>query len=190
MSKLFFTADQHFFHQNIIRYCDRPFDSVDQMHDVIIERHNSVVAPNDEVYFLGDVCMDVRRPKNLPCEARDVMQLLDRMNGRKHLIIGNHDPKPLIKLDLWQSVGHYKEIKRNGQKIVLMHYPIESWNGRAKGAIHLHGHSHGTLKSNDRYVDHHPAHGLRADVGVDCWDFYPVELDSVFKKLFKNGQIV
>lgn len=190
MSKLFFTADQHFFHQNIIRYCNRPFTSVDEMHEAIITRHNEIVAPNDEVYFLGDVCMDVHKPKNLPCSTMHILDILRHLNGRKHLIVGNHDPKPLMSFDIWKSVNYYKEIKRNGQKFILMHYPIESWNKRASGSIHLHGHCHGTLRSNARYVDHHTGPGLRMDVGVDCCNFYPVSTETIFAKFFQQGQVV
>ena len=161
MSKTFYTADQHFFHRNIIRLCNRPFQTVEEMNATIISRHNATVGPNDEVYHLGDVSFD----------ARQAEQMLSQLNGRHHLIVGNHDPSPTLSLPVWQSVSVYKEVQDKGRKVVLFHYPILEWNGAFKGWYQLHGHTHGNITEYPR------KHIV--DVGVDVWDFYPVTLDTI-----------
>lgn len=190
MSKKWYTADWHLFHTRLmVKYCDRPFKSLDEMHAALVYGVNSVVAKNDELYILGDVCLDTCKPRRAVCSDLSVFDIIKRMNGRKHLIVGNHDPSNLVKSRIWETVSQYKEIKDNGQRVVLFHYPILSWNKRAKGSVHLHGHCHGTLR-NVSGDDHHSEVGFRCDVGVDCWDFKPVSLDDVFKKFFQNGRIV
>lgn len=177
MSKKWYTSDFHFFHHNIIRYCDRPFADVDQMHRTIIDNMNSRVQKNDELFILGDVSF---------YGGEKTRDLLKQINGRKHFIIGNHDAKNLKNWSGWASANHYLEVKDKGQKIVLMHYPIESWNKMAHGAIHLHGHRHGV---NTRY-EGMPSKNFREDIGVDPWDFFPVSLDDLTNKWLKEGKLV
>jgi len=177
MSKKWYTSDFHFNHHNILKYCSRPFETMDEMHDAIIYGINSTIAPNDELFILGDVSFD---------GFTKIQHLLERIKGQKHLIIGNHDAKNLGKWSGWKSVSHYKEIKDSKQKVVLMHYPIESWNGMAHGAIHLHGHRHGV---EGRY-DGMPSRHFREDVGVDPWKFQPVNLDMLTTKWLKEGKLV
>jgi len=142
------------------------------MHEAIVDGVNSRVAKNDELYVLGDISF---------YGATKVCDILERINGRKHFIIGNHDAKNMKNWSGWVSVSHYKELSDSGQKIILMHYPIESWNKMTHGSIHLHGHRHGV--KND-----HP--GFREDVGVDVWDFKPVCLSDLTAKWLKQGKIV
>ena len=145
------------------------------MHDEIIERMNNKVQKNDELYMLGDISF---------YSGKKVTDILHKINGRKHLIIGNHDPKSLKNTYPWESVSDIKEIKDGGQRIILCHYPIHSWKGRSHGAIHLHGHTHGTLDNFNPWV------GFRCDVGVDVWDFEPVSLDEIGKLWLKMGKLV
>lgn len=170
MSKKFYTSDFHFFHNNIIRYCNRPFDDVFQMHDTIVERVNEKVAPNDDLFILGDISF---------YGGDKVINILERMNGKKHFLIGNHDAKNMKNWSGWQSVNHYLEIKDRGKHIVLCHYPIESWHGQNHGWIHLHGHRHGV---EGRYFGRPSESGVRVDIGVDPWNFYPVELNDLKKR--------
>jgi len=177
MSKKWYTSDFHLFHNNIIKYCERPFKDIWEMHDAIVDGINSTIAPNDELFILGDVSF---------YGAEKVIKILEKIRGQKHFIIGNHDAKNMKKWDGWRSVNHYLEIKDQGQNVVLMHYPIESWNKMAHGAIHLHGHRHGVP---GRY-DGNPSNHLRVDVGVDPWDFKPVNLDILTKKWLEDGKLV
>ena len=80
---IFFTADLHFGHKNIIRYCDRPFKDVAQMNSTLIKNYNEVVRPDDTCYILGDLAMGIN--------SLELTKYIRRMNGRKILILGNHD---------------------------------------------------------------------------------------------------
>ncbi len=156
---IFFTADTHFGDHRTINIQKRPFDSVAEMDSVLIERWNGTVAPDDIVWHLGDVA---RRPADVPT-------LLARLHGIKHLLRGNTDPAETVAAQGWASVGDYAEIEVDGRRLVLCHYPFRSWNGQHKGALNLHGHSHGRLKPMPRQYD----------VGVDPHHFAPVCLGQL-----------
>ena len=178
MSKKWYTADFHLFHNNIINYCDRPFANIWDMHDAIVNGVNVTIEPNDELFILGDVSF----------YADKVIPILEAMNGQKHFIIGNHDARKMQRWDGWKSVNHYLEIKDRGQLVVLCHYPIESWRRMSYGAIHLHGHRHGN-RPEGRENDECPW-GFRVDVGVDPWRFRPVNLDILTQKWLAEGKLV
>ena len=156
---VFFTADTHFGDHRTINISRRPFASAAEMDQALIERWNAVVSPGDVVWHLGDVA---RRPAA-------VADLLARLNGTKHLLRGNNDPDATLAAAGWASVGDYAEIELDGRRLVLCHYAFRSWNGQHRGAINLHGHSHGRLKPMLRQFD----------VGVDVRDFQPVSLDRL-----------
>ena len=154
----FFTADTHFHHAGAIGFYRRPFGSVAEMDAALLERWNATVARGDDVWHLGDFAL------RLPVDAAGT--LLRRLHGRKHLVIGNNDPPAIAALPGWASVQPYAEIALDGTRLVLCHYPFRTWNGAARGALNLHGHSHGRLKPLPRQID----------VGVDVWGFRPVAL--------------
>ncbi|MDN4630001.1 metallophosphoesterase family protein [Sphingomonas sp. PsM26] len=153
---VFFTADTHFGDHRTINIQRRPFADVATMDAALIAGWNAVVGPEDLVWHLGDVA---RRPAA-------VADLLARLNGRKHLLRGNNDPDATLAAEGWASVGDYAEITVEERNLVLCHYPFRSWNGQHRGAINLHGHSHGRLKPMPRQYD----------VGVDPNEFAPVRL--------------
>ena len=153
---VFFTADTHFGDHRTINIQRRPFPDVATMDAALIAGWNAVVGPEDLVWHLGDVA---RRPAA-------VADLLARLNGRKHLLRGNNDPDATLAAEGWASVGDYAEITVEERNLVLCHYPFRSWNGQHRGAINLHGHSHGRLKPMPRQYD----------VGVDPNEFAPVRL--------------
>lgn len=153
-------SDTHFGHKNIIKYCNRPFQSVSDMNAHMMSQWNLTVKDDDDIYFLGDFSFG------------DGHTFFDKLSGRKHLVKGNHDPQRTLSLG-WKSVREYTELKRNGKFVILFHYPIEEWNGKYHGAVHLHGHCHGNRGKIS-------APG-RLDMGVDCWKFTPVKLDEAIK---------
>ena len=160
MSEIFFSSDIHFGHKNIIHHANRPFDSVEEMNESLIERWNAVVGSRDVVYFAGDFSFDKR-------EA--TAQYFKALNGVKHLIVGNHDGNAVQKME-WETVSDIKEVKAEGHRFVICHYPMTVWNGSHHGVFHVHGHSHGTLK--DKVFG-------RADVGVDCHpDYRPFTIEE------------
>lgn len=118
MSKIFYIADTHFGHANIIRFDERPFSSVEQMEETIINNWNGVVTNQDDVYILGDFCWSK--------DESEWLRLLHRLNGKKCLIKGNHDLRQYsqkLKNDL-HDIKEYKEIKDGDKSIMLCHYPI------------------------------------------------------------------
>ena len=128
------------------------------MDAALVARWNATVGVDDEVWHLGDFART----------AKAAAGLMAALNGRKHLLLGNNDPPSVAELG-WASVGAYAEITCEGVALVLCHYPFRSWNGMHRGAVNLHGHSHGRLKPLLRQVD----------VGVDVWGYRPVSLQAL-----------
>jgi calcineurin-like phosphoesterase family protein len=158
---VFFTADTHFGHGGALGLFRRPFASLSEMNQTMIWRWNEVVGPTDEVWHLGDFA--VRR------SAAEMTPIVAALQGKVHLVAGNNDGPTTRSLPGFASVQHYAELQIEGVQLVLCHYPFRSWNRMARGAINLHGHSHGRLKPMPRQVD----------VGVDVWDFRPISLAEV-----------
>jgi calcineurin-like phosphoesterase family protein len=156
---IFFTSDTHWGDHRTLNIGKRPFASVTEMDDALLAHWNASVAPDDVVWHLGDVA---RKPA-------DVAGLLARLNGTKHLLCGNNDPPATLAAPGWASTGDYAELEVDGRFLVLGHYPFRSWNRQGRGAINLHGHSHGRLKPVPRQFD----------VGVDPRGFRPVTLDDL-----------
>lgn len=166
----FFTADTHFMHANIIKYCNRPFHGTDEMDEVLIRKWNERVGYNDQVYHLGDFGMR---------NSAKLSDILCRLNGKKFLIRGNHDA-PMEHPD---CVGYWAWIKdvfmlkiqdkaapEGVRHIWLSHYAHMVWPAQHYGAWHLFAHSHG----------HCDAPFLKSfDVGVDVWDFRPVSYEEI-----------
>lgn len=161
---VFFTADTHFGHGGARGLFGRPFASVATMDEALVRAWNEVVGADDVVWHLGDVA--VRQPE------RRLRALFEDLPGTKHLIAGNNDG-PATRALPWASVGDYAEISDGGAFLVLCHYPLRSWNRMSRGALNLHGHSHGRLKPLPRQVD----------VGVDVWGFRPVTLAQILEPL-------
>lgn len=157
----FFTSDTHFGDHRTLNIHKRRFASVAEMDETLISRWNDAVGEGDEVWHLGDFAR----------KLADVPALLHRLNGRKHLVRGNNDPAGVEALPFWASVSDYRELELGGRRLILCHYPFRSWNGQHRGAINLHGHSHGRLKPLPRQFD----------VGVDPRDFRPVTLDQIIR---------
>ncbi|NUB11294.1 hypothetical protein GAY28_00415, partial [Azospirillum brasilense] len=128
----FFTAETHFGHAKIIRFCKRPFTSRDEMDEALIAAWNGVVSPEDDVWHLGDLAMHTH--------PRRLREIFDRLNGRKHLITGNHDNGGTMSLPWSSKPIPYAEIELDGQKFVQFHYVMRVWRGLHRGTLHLYGH--------------------------------------------------
>lgn len=147
MAKIFFTSDLHFGHKNVIRYDNRPFLSVEEMDAEIVRRWNAKVAPGDIVYILGDVSWH---------NDAKTLEILNSLNGRKTLILGNHDRVSGKIKECFDEVTNYKEITLDGDKhIVLCHYPIVFFNKHHYGSYMFYGHVHNShewqMTQNYRY---------------------------------------
>ncbi len=167
----FFSSDHHCYHTNIMKHCNRPFSSSEEMTDTIIQRHNKVVQPIDTVYWLGDLAWNLHEEQ--------LERLIKRFNGKKHFLLGNHDKAPLFRSlanrRVFESVHDTSGITIGQQYIWLSHYPHRSWNKSFHGAYHLYGHCHGTAAP----------YGKSFDVGVDAWGFAPVSYDMVVATMDK-----
>ena len=156
----FFTADTHFSHHNILEYCNRPFQNIEDMNEHIIRKWNKKVRPDNIVYHLGDVGF-----KNLD-------HILDRLNGRKVLITGSHDKNVAKRYGgHFTKVTPYLEVTDHNQLIVLCHYAFRVWAKSHYNSWHLYGHSHGGL---DPF-------GKSWDVGVDNNNFEPLSFWDIKK---------
>ena len=164
---LFFTADTHFGHRSIARM--RGFSSAAAMDELLISNWNERVSEQDDVWVLGDFTM--RAP-------RHPGHYLDRLNGRKYLIRGNHDHRQTLISKGWHEVVDYKVLDQEQTRFVLFHYPMREWESAWRGAIHLYGHVHGNLRPTAQ----------SCDVGVDCHDYYPIRWDEIetYLEAFKD----
>ena len=158
---VFFTSDTHFGHAGARSLYCRPFASVSEMDAAMLDRWNTTVSPEDEIWHLGDFALGM--------PAAMTAELLSQLNGRKHLITGNNDSLATTNLAGWSSVQSYAEIGLDGFGLVLCHYAFRSWRNMSRGWLNLHGHSHGRLAPLLR----------QTDVGVDAWDFVPVTLEQI-----------
>ena len=138
--KVFFTSDTHFYHANIINFCKRPFANVETMNEALIEKWNAVVGANDIVFHLGDFCFG---------GSAEWTNILNRLNGRIYLIVGNHDLRNLRKgyCKRFEEVVMQMHIEVDKQRIYLNHYPFLCYAGVYDGAWQLFGHVH-TCENN------------------------------------------
>ena len=158
MKNIYFTADSHFNHANIIHFCQRPFASAEEMNEALIAKWNARVGQGDLVYHLGDFAWGDWDP------------ILDRLNGDIILIRGGHDKKYEKKFaGRFLHTADLMDIVIEGNALVLCHYCLRVWNKSHYDSWHLFGHSHGRL----------PALGKSLDVGVDGHEFAPWSWEEI-----------
>lgn len=167
----YFTSDLHFFHHNIIKFCNRPFADVEHMNAELIKRWNSVVTERDTVWVLGDVSFG----KPIP-----TMEILHQLHGKICLVPGNHDRKGSASATKWEDrcsvypAYHLLRIDKK-KRFVLCHFPFSSWE---RGWINLHGHTHGTF--NSKWMQH--------DVGVDVNNWTPLHIEDAVKRAMNKQE--
>ena len=160
----FFVADHHFNHRSMIYECERPYKNVWNMNASIIKKWNEIVSKGDVVYHLGDFALPNKG------DGHEIEDIIDKLNGNKILILGNHDyrnlrKKHLVKFAKVVELDYIKIVDGDRKhRVMLCHYPMATWRASCHGSLHLHGHSHGNLSP----------FGFRLDVGVDCNNFYPL----------------
>lgn len=132
---IYYIADLHFGHKNVIRFDNRPFPDTENMDEYLIQAWNGRVAEDDTVYVLGDAFW-----KN----EEGSVNIMHRLNGHKHLIKGNHDRVHGRLRFHWESISDYAEINDNGRFVILSHYPILFYKNQHYGSIMLYGHVHNT----------------------------------------------
>lgn len=172
---IWFTSDPHYWHKNVLTYCNRPFSSVEEMNEGLIENWNSVVGAKDTTFILGDFAFSgVVKAK----------EILRRLNGVKYLVMGNHDWHN--KAHKWEEIGFsiFDETKTQDHIVIgnefvtLSHFPYkghmhdERYFEKApedQGGWLLHGHVHKAWKVKNKMIN----------VGVDVWDYKPVSLEEI-----------
>ena len=174
---IYFTADTHFYHSNIINLNSRPFRNCEEMNNILIQNWNSYVSDIDEMYILGDFLFT-----GTGLEAN---KILKRLRGKKYLIKGNHDKflrDPDFDATAFEWIKDYYVLDYKKTKFVLFHYPILEWQGFFKDSIHLYGHVHNASKDPSQ-AKRLSVLGSRAmNVGVDVNNFFPVSIENVMKK--------
>lgn len=184
----FYTSDPHFGHKNIIRYCDRPFRDVDEMDEILIKRWNDVVTPDDTVWVLGDVALG---------DIEKSLSRIQRLNGTKHLVSGNHDRcwSGSKRHEEWleryldagfATIQEETQVQIGGQTVILSHFPYQgdshdrdrytSHRPQDTGLWVVHGHVHTTWQVRGRQIN----------VGVDVWEYTPVP-ESALAEIMANS---
>lgn len=180
MSKVWFSSDTHFCHDREFLYGPRGFTNVKDMNEAIVERWNSLVAPDDTVYLLGDVMLN----------DNDVgMEFLKRLNGKISILRGNHDTNARVKLyasaDNVIDWGLYSQVVTiNGYNFYLSHYPTITSNmdndaPLKRHVINLFGHTH----QSDNFYHDIP---FMYHVGMDSHNCYPVEITQIIEDITRK----
>lgn len=163
-TKIYIISDTHFSHENIIKYCKRPFDDIDEMDEYMVEKWNSIVGDNDKVYHLGDVYFNKSREN----KEEYFSKLLGMLRGRKELILGNHDKgKDELLLNYFDKVHSILALPKKG--VILSHAPLHPSCFIDKKA-NIHGHIHNNYSIVDRrYIN----------ASVELHDYSPILLDDL-----------
>jgi calcineurin-like phosphoesterase family protein len=165
---IFFISDTHFGHANIIKYSQRPFTSVEEMNEVMVQRWNTVVRPGDHVYHLGDVAFN-----------RPSLQIVRRLVGKKRLILGNHDQE---RMQDYAAVGFQKIMgARVFGGVLFTHYPVHPMSAGDNGndLVKIKGNAHGHIHERSAPV------GPYVNLSVEWTDYNPVSLEEVQSRLLR-----
>ena len=176
---IFITSDWHFGHDIEFIYKNRGFSSVEEMGETLIEKHNSCISQNDDVFVLGDLTLgDYNKGKSC----------IRRLNGKLHVILGNHDTRnrQIVYFSLSNVVEilHAKVIRYKRHEFYLSHYPSLTGNlhndDLSKMIINLYGHTHQRENNffNDLPYMYH--------CGVDSHNMYPITLDSALDEMYNK----
>lgn len=190
MGKIFYIADTHFSHANVIKFDKRPFTDVEIMDEMLIQNWNKTVTNEDTVYILGDFCWK--------SESRWI-EILERLNGKKILIRGNHDLKNLDKSKKYfRNIMDYGEIKDDGRTVIMCHCPIPFYKKDYDDDTYmLYGHLHTTIEEDFmqefkkiiKEKDHRGKSRNRCNF-YNCWlGFYgykPATLDEIIERWNKE----
>ena len=180
MSKIWLTSDLHFLHNKEFLYKPRGFDSVEEMNEAIIERHNALVDDGDDVYICGDLCLGGGGEGALSAAK----YLIERLNGKLHIILGNHDTS--ARIEMYKTCKNVVDIKYadmihyKGYHFYLSHFPTITSNLEKESlkqcTICLYGHTHQQTSFYNEipYIYH---------VGVDSHNCFPVLLDVIIEEM-------
>lgn len=171
--KVWFTSDLHFWHKNICKYCNRPFNAVEEMNEALVTNWNSVVKDDDVVFILGDLGF---------CGYEKLAPYIARLKGKKYLVQGNHDSDKIVA-KLWEAdlIEEYYKLTTitvegdpeiPSQVLTLCHFPMIDWYDKERGAWMVHGHQHQLPGTPSCSVMHW-------DVGVDKNNLTPISFEQL-----------
>ena len=177
---LFFTSDTHFDHKNIIKYCNRPWETVEEMNQGLIDNWNSVIGPDDTVFHLGDVSFGGNT---------NLINYVSQLNGHIILIKGNHDRK--LQQSICDKLFDYScqqlTLNIDGITVFLNHFPFLCFSGtyNTDKSIQLFGHIHSGPLSSGPDIDRFNKYGVynQYDVGVDNNHYKPISWNEILKKI-------
>ena len=178
---IYLTSDLHLNHTREFIYRPRGFNSVEEMNETIIERFNATVSSDDDVYILGDICLGGGTLEVLAANKA----LIERLNGKLHIIRGNHDTNPRIAMyetcaNVVEPVKYADMIHYKKYHFYLSHYPTMTANLEAESlhqcTLNLFGHTH----QNRNFYNDIP---MYYHVGVDSHNCYPVLLDDIINEM-------
>ena len=166
---IWFTSDWHISHSNIIRYCNRPFSSIEEMNKAILDNFFSMVRKGDTVYFLGDLSFN----RN---SIREVNKKIVDAGIRFVFIVGNHEYEniKLIKElfpETYDLLSTRLQVRGKVVEVTMCHYAMKVWHKSHFNSWNLYAHSHGSLKPE----------GKQWDVGVDNNSFFPISINDIEK---------
>ncbi len=177
----YYISDTHFGHKNCIEFDNRPFCDVEEMDNALIRNWNSRVKEDDDVWILGDFCFRAENDPNY---------YLEKLNGRKHLIFGNHDKETLTSqkaLEHFQTIEKMFHIKDGEHRVVLCHFPIADWNGRHRGVYHVYGHIHNNPENEVQIFMNKIGNAF--NTGCMLNNYMPVTLNELVENSKINGGI-
>ena len=178
MGKIFFSSDLHFGHSNVLfKYDKRPFSSLEEQDEEIINRWNKKVSKDDTVYVLGDISF---------YDDEKTYEILKRLNGKIILIKGNHDRIGSSSRRRYADIKDYCEIKVDGIKVILCHYPIMMYNAHYHESVMLYGHVHNSKEDEfmKELISYSNEKGFQLrmfNVGCMHWNYEPVTLEEILK---------
>ena len=190
MSKIFVTSDTHFFHENIIKYCNRPFENVEEMNTILIQNWNKVVSSEDDIYIIGDFALI--KGENHNEKLNRLFNLSNQLNGKKHLIIGNHDYFEIVdylKVGFEDVIQGFIDVLLNNHWFTFCHYQMTSWNNSHRGSMHLFGHEHWRQQYEPKHSIYEEMHWSerKFNVCVDANRFTPVNVNDIIRILEKRS---
>ena len=181
---VYFTADLHFGHSEIIGFCERPFGDVSEMNKVLVSNWNSRVDNDDHVYIIGDLYYGGRDAAGLS----EAVSIVNNLNGILHLVAGNHDIPYLKNMDyhyLFADVDQVRYLKHEGEHFYLCHYPMAEWSGYYRGSWHIYGHIHNAKNPAYQYMK---TQEKALNAGVDICNFMPVTFEEL--KIYNKGDLI
>lgn len=187
MSTIWFSSDLHLWHENIIKFCDRPFKDALEMNERLRENHNALVKPEDKWYFLGDLTM-----KRNGRDEGLVISEMAKWNGHKRIILGNHDH---FDLHVYRAI--FEKIVGTGRwfgNMWFSHFPIHP-DSMGNGDACIHGHIHDqksppalVVYDKERPHDHTKVKVKPyINMSVEAIDYRPVNLDDLLR-MVKDAQ--